>query len=51
MRSNMRIALPSEGVQRKWCDQARLVEGEWGLRCRHETSFVVQRVRIPSGQG
>jgi hypothetical protein len=48
-----RVAAASAGVpaQRNWCDQARLVEGEWRLRCHHETSFVVQRVRILPGQG
>src|SRR6266446_9020571 len=30
------------------CDQARLVKGNWRLRCLHETLFVVQRVRSPS---
>jgi len=34
----------SEADHRNWCDQARLVEGEWSLRCLHETSLVVQRV-------
>ena len=32
-------------------DQARLVEGERRMRCLHETSIVVQRVRNPPDQG
>jgi hypothetical protein len=33
------------------CDQALWVKGNWRMRCLHETLFVVQRVRIPPGQG
>jgi hypothetical protein len=33
------------------CDQALLVEGDWRWRCLHETSFIVQRMRNPLGQG
>jgi len=33
------------------CDQAMPVEGNRRMRCLLETSFVVQRVRIPPGQG
>ena len=32
-------------------DQALWVEGNWRKRCHHETSFIVQRVQNPPGQG
>ena len=33
------------------CDQAMRVNWDWRIRCLHEMLSVVQRVRIPPGQG
>ena len=33
------------------CDQALWAEGNWRLRCHHETSHIVHWVHIPSGRG